>query len=160
LLRSSSSRGSWTICGAAAWAKLGAQLGAAGLALWSGLTVELVSSDWIAVPLGVIWLVGMTNAFNLLDNMDGLAATLAAIAAVTSRSTPSTVHPNDTVLVLALSLGLACVGFLRFNLRAAAPPRRSWATRAARCSASRSRARLLTSYKVAGSTVATLLCRS
>ena len=64
-----------------AWAKLGAQIGAAAIALSSGLTVELVGSDWIAVPLGVVWLVGMTNAFNLLDNMDGLAATLAAIAA-------------------------------------------------------------------------------
>ena len=78
----------------------------------------------------------MTNAFNLLDNMDGLAATLAAIAAGSSRSTRVTVHPNDTVLVLALSLALACVGFLPFNLRLRGRPRRSWATPAARCSAS------------------------
>jgi UDP-GlcNAc:undecaprenyl-phosphate/decaprenyl-phosphate GlcNAc-1-phosphate transferase len=141
-----------------AWAKLGAQIAAAVLALWSGLTVELVSSDWIAVPLGVIWLVGLTNAFNLLDNMDGLAATLAAIASGYFALDAVTVHPNDTVLVLALSLGLACLGFLRFNLRlhgAAAAFMGDSGSQvlgfAVACFG------LLTSYKVAGSTVATLL---
>jgi UDP-GlcNAc:undecaprenyl-phosphate GlcNAc-1-phosphate transferase len=141
-----------------AWAKLGVQVGAAGLALWSGLTVELVGSDWIAVPLGILWLVGMTNAFNLLDNMDGLAATLAAIAAGYFALDAVTVHPNDTVLVLALSLALACVGFLHFNLRlrgAAAAFMGDSGSQvlgfAVACFG------LLTSYKVAGSTVATLL---
>ena len=49
--------------------------------LSTGTTVELVHNKWIAIPLGVLWLVGMTNAFNLLDNMDGLAGSLAVIAA-------------------------------------------------------------------------------
>jgi len=141
-----------------AWVKLGTQGAAAGVALASGLTVELVGSDWIAIPLGVVWLVGMTNAFNLLDNMDGLAATLAAIAAAYFALDAVTVHPNDTVLVLALALSLACVGFLPFNLR----PRGSAAAFmgdsgsqllgfAVACFG------LLSSYKVAGSTAATLL---
>ena len=141
-----------------AWAKLTAQVGAAAIALWSGLTVELVGSDWIAVPLGVIWLVGMTNAFNLLDNMDGLAATLAAIAAGYFALDAVTVHPNDTVLVLALSLALACVGFLRFNLRVRGSAEAFMGDSgsqvlgfAVACFG------LLTSYKVAGSTAATLL---
>ena len=43
--------------------------------------VELVHTPWLAIPLGLLWLVGMTNAFNLLDNMDGLAGNLAAISA-------------------------------------------------------------------------------
>jgi len=141
-----------------AWAKLGAQVGAAAIALASGLTVELVESDWLAVPLGVIWLVGMTNAFNLLDNMDGLAATLAAIAAGYFALDAVTVHPNDTVLVLALSLALACVGFLRFNLRVRGSAEAFMGDSgsqvlgfAVACFG------LLTSYKVAGSTAATLL---
>ena len=141
-----------------AWAKLGAQLCAAGIALWSGLTVELVESDWVAIPLGVLWLVGMTNAFNLLDNMDGLAATLAAIAAGYFALDAVTVHPNDTVLVLALSLACACVGFLRFNLRVRGPAAAFMGDSgsqllgfAVACFG------LLTSYKVAGSTAATLL---
>ncbi len=139
-------------------AKLAAQVGAAAIALSSGLTVELVGSDWIAVPLGVIWLVGMTNAFNLLDNMDGLAATLAAIAAGYFALDAVTVHPNDTVLVLALSLALACVGFLRFNLRVRGAAEAFMGDSgsqvlgfAVACFG------LLTSYKVAGSTAATLL---
>jgi UDP-GlcNAc:undecaprenyl-phosphate/decaprenyl-phosphate GlcNAc-1-phosphate transferase len=141
-----------------AWTKLAAQVGAAAIALASGLTVQIVEADWIAVPLGVLWLVGMTNAFNLLDNMDGLAATLAAIAAGYFALDAVTVHPNDTVLALSLSLALACVGFLRFNLRlrgsAAAFMGDSGSQVlgfAVACFG------LLSSYKVAGATAATLL---
>ena len=110
------------------------------------------------MPLGVIWLVGMTNAFNLLDNMDGLAATLAAIASGYFALDAVTVHPNDTVLVLALSLALACVGFLRFNLSVRGSAEAFMGDSgsqvlgfAVACFG------LLTSYKVAGSTAATLL---
>jgi UDP-GlcNAc:undecaprenyl-phosphate/decaprenyl-phosphate GlcNAc-1-phosphate transferase len=71
----------------------------------------------LAWAIGLVWLVGITNAFNLLDNMDGLAATLAAIACGYFAIDAATEHPNDTVLVLSLALGLACVGFLPFNLR-------------------------------------------
>jgi UDP-GlcNAc:undecaprenyl-phosphate GlcNAc-1-phosphate transferase len=97
--------------------KLAAQIGAAGLAVASGLTVEIVESDWIAVPLAIVWLVGITNAFNLLDNMDGLAATLAAIACAYFAVDAATGTSSDLVLVVSLSMGLACVGFLPFNLR-------------------------------------------
>src|SRR4051795_12801844 len=62
-----------------AWLKLAAQFAAAAVALLCGLTVEIVSNDFFAAAIGVVWLVGMTNAFNLLDNMDGLAGTLALI---------------------------------------------------------------------------------
>ena len=98
-------------------AKLGAQFGAAAIVLASGLSVEIVGNDVLAVALALVWLVGITNAFNLLDNMDGLAATLAAIACAYYALDAVTEHPNRVGLVLALSLGLACVGFLPFNLR-------------------------------------------
>src|SRR5919204_3854644 len=61
--------------------KLAAQVLAAGAVLAGGTTIELVHNDVLAGLIAVLWLVGMTNAFNLLDNMDGLAATLAGIAA-------------------------------------------------------------------------------
>src|SRR5919205_65369 len=55
---------------------------AAGIVVASGVTISgLISNDVLAGAVALLWLVGMTNAFNLLDNMDGLAATLAAIAA-------------------------------------------------------------------------------
>ena len=49
--------------------------------------------------------------------MDGLAATLAAVACGYFAIDAATSHSNDLVLVLALSLGFACVGFLPYNLR-------------------------------------------
>lgn len=98
-------------------AKLAAQFGAAGIAVACGLRVELVGNDVIATVIAVVWLVGITNAFNLLDNMDGLAATLAAVACAYFAIDAVTSRPNDLVLVIALSLGFACVGFLPFNLR-------------------------------------------
>ncbi len=100
-----------------ALAKLVAQVAAAGIAVASGLTVEIVGTDWLALAIALVWLVGITNAFNLLDNMDGLAVTLATIACAYLAVDAVTAHPNEIVLVVALSLGLACAGFLPFNLR-------------------------------------------
>jgi UDP-GlcNAc:undecaprenyl-phosphate GlcNAc-1-phosphate transferase len=98
-------------------AKLVAQFGAAAIAIAAGLRVELVSNDVLSVVIALVWLVGITNAFNLLDNMDGLAATLATVACAYFAIDASTVHENDLVLVLSLSLAFACLGFLPFNLR-------------------------------------------
>ncbi len=98
-------------------AKLVLQIAAAVIVLACGLGVEIVGNDVLAWAIGILWLVGITNAFNLLDNMDGLAATLAAIACGYFAIDAVTEHENETVLVLALSLGFACVGFLPFNLR-------------------------------------------
>ena len=96
-------------------AKLAAQFAAAGIAVTSGLRVELFTNDLVATVIAIVWLVGITNAFNLLDNMDGLAATLATVACAYFAIDAVTEHPND--LVLVLSLGFACGGFLPFNLR-------------------------------------------
>ena len=49
----------------------------------------------IAVAIAILWLVGMTNAFNLLDNMDGLAATLAAIAFAFFAIDAAQLHSSD-----------------------------------------------------------------
>jgi UDP-GlcNAc:undecaprenyl-phosphate GlcNAc-1-phosphate transferase len=104
-----------------AWVKLGAQFGAAAIALVMGLSVEIVSNDFLAAVLGLLWLVGMTNAFNLLDNMDGLAGSLAVIAATFFAIDAVTVHEERLLLVLALALGLAVLGFLPFNFRPGKP---------------------------------------
>lgn len=98
-------------------AKLAAQVVAAAVVLASGLSVEIVANDLLAWAVGLLWLVGITNAFNLLDNMDGLAATLAAIACAYFAIDAVTEHPSEMALALALALGAACSGFLPFNLR-------------------------------------------
>jgi UDP-GlcNAc:undecaprenyl-phosphate GlcNAc-1-phosphate transferase len=96
--------------------KLAGQFGAAAVVLWSGLSVTIVGNKWVALAIAVTWLVGMTNAFNLLDNMDGLAASLAAIAALFFAIDAQWIHPNASVLVLSLSILAACAGFLPFNI--------------------------------------------
>ena len=98
-------------------AKLSAQIAAAVIVLASGLNVEIVGNEVLAWAIGLLWLVGITNAFNLLDNMDGLAATLSVVSCGYFAIDAFTEHDNTTVLVLALALGLACAGFLPFNLR-------------------------------------------
>ncbi len=97
--------------------KLAAQFGAAAIVLSTGLSVEIVGNDVLAAAIGVVWLVGMTNAFNLLDNMDGLAGTLGVIGATFFAIDAVTVHEERLLLVLSLSLGLACLAFLPFNFR-------------------------------------------
>ncbi|MDX6477331.1 MAG: UDP-GlcNAc:undecaprenyl-phosphate/decaprenyl-phosphate GlcNAc-phosphate transferase, partial [Gaiellaceae bacterium] len=79
--------------------------------------VEIVSNSVLATELGMLWHVGMTNAFNLLDNMDGLAATLAGIAFTFFAIDAVTIHPSHTILALSLAGALSCAGFLPFNLR-------------------------------------------
>jgi UDP-GlcNAc:undecaprenyl-phosphate GlcNAc-1-phosphate transferase len=98
-------------------AKLGVQIGAAAIVLATGTTAQLIHSPVLGWALAIVWLVGMTNAFNLLDNMDGLAATLAGIAFAFFAIDAVTVHPSHTMLALALAGAMSCAGFLPFNLR-------------------------------------------
>jgi UDP-GlcNAc:undecaprenyl-phosphate GlcNAc-1-phosphate transferase len=139
-------------------AKLGAQVGAAGVVLASGVKVEVVSNDVLAVLLAVVWLVAMTNAFNLLDNMDGLAATLGAIAAASFAVDAVTIHPNRMALVLSLALAFACVGFLPFNFRPAAPARIFMGDAGSQVLGFLlASLGLVSSWKVAGTAVATMI---
>ena len=73
---------------------------------------------WANVAVTVIWLVGVTNAFNLLDNMDGLSGGIAAIAAAFFFLMSSF---SGQYLVGALSAAVlgACIGFLLYNFNPA-----------------------------------------
>jgi UDP-GlcNAc:undecaprenyl-phosphate GlcNAc-1-phosphate transferase len=138
--------------------KLALQIAAAVLVLVTGTEVQLIHVQVLAWALAILWLVGMTNAFNLLDNMDGLAAVLAAIAFVFFAIDAVTIHPNDTILVLSLAGALACLGFLPFNLR---PNGRALAFMGDSGSQvlgfTLAALGLSASWKVAGTTVATFL---
>ena len=91
----------------------------AAVAIWSvGTGAIVTASEPVNMGLTILWFVGITNAFNLLDNMDGLAAGLAAIASLTIFAIATT---NGQFLVAGLSVGLAgcTVGFLRHNFHPA-----------------------------------------
>ena len=139
-------------------AKLAAQVGAAALVVACGVRVEIVGNPILATVLGIVWLIGMTNAFNLLDNMDGLAATLAAIACAFFAIDAYTVDPNDLVALVSLGLCLGCLGFLPYNLRLRGPAAVFMGDSGSQVLGFAVGALgLATAWTVAGSTVATLL---
>ncbi len=96
-------------------AKLLAQVIIASVTVYLGVVYPFRSAAWINVCFTVFWIVGITNAFNLLDNMDGLAAGVGAIAAVILAFLA-----NDPALRLAnLMFAGALAGFLVFNFKPA-----------------------------------------
>lgn len=66
-------------------------------------------------PLAVIFIVGLANAVNLMDGLDGLAAGVCAMIAVATAATAVAVGRTEWVTVFAAAVGGACVGFLWFN---------------------------------------------
>ena len=139
-------------------AKIAAQTAAAALVLVSGVRVEIVSNNIAATAIGLTWLIGMTNAFNLLDNMDGLAATLATISCAFFAVDAFTVHPNHLIAVLSLGVCFACLGFLPYNLRLRGPASVFMGDSGSQVLGFTLGALgLASSWTVAGSTVATLL---
>ena len=87
------------------------------MALYYGGNVEQPMSVWL-FPLAIIWIVGITNSFNLLDNMDGLSAGIATIASLLMAA-QAAVSGNATVALASLILAGAASGFLVFNFNPA-----------------------------------------
>lgn len=76
----------------------------------------LLLSDWISVPCTVLWIVAITNAVNLIDGLDGLAAGVSTIAAVSLVFIASMVD-EPAIALIAIIIAGACLGFLPFNFR-------------------------------------------
>jgi UDP-GlcNAc:undecaprenyl-phosphate GlcNAc-1-phosphate transferase len=96
-----------------------------------GVRIDRVSNLdiplWISGPLSVIWIVGMINALNWLDTMDGLAGGVSLIgafvlfgASLLQRGPNGEFIQQNSIALLGLALAGACVGFLAYNL----PPAR------------------------------------
>lgn len=73
---------------------------------------------WLGLPLTILWVLWITNAFNLLDGVDGLAAGSALFSTVTV-FVVSLVSGNFLLSSLTLALAGAILGFLRFNFNPA-----------------------------------------
>jgi UDP-GlcNAc:undecaprenyl-phosphate GlcNAc-1-phosphate transferase len=93
------------------------------LALYfGGFQINLVSNPfggsiqlgWLALPVSILWIVGVTNAINLLDGIDGLATGVTVCIAL-SLAVINIANDNIMVALLTLCLAGACLGFLPHN---------------------------------------------
>ncbi|MDQ3087150.1 MAG: glycosyl transferase, partial [Acidobacteriota bacterium] len=83
-----------------------------------GLVLPWTNSEILNIGITAFWLIGITNAINLLDNMDGLAAGISAIAAFALAVGFGTSGQPDELLLVAAFVG-ALVGFLVYNFNPA-----------------------------------------
>ncbi len=106
------------IAGASVVQKLAVQIAAAVLLVRAGIVIETIGGVELGVwgpLLSIFWVVGVTNAINLLDGLDGLASGVVAIIAGSFLAV-AVLQPNRelTVIFSAAIVG-SCLGFLRHN---------------------------------------------
>jgi len=108
------------------WAKLAGQIVAAAVAVYCGVTVHFMTNPFdgliylgkLSMPLTLLWIVGVTNAVNLVDGLDGLAAGVSGIAAL-SMGIIAFQQGEPAVALLCLALVGAVLGFLPYNFHPA-----------------------------------------
>ena len=98
--------------------RLAAQAAAAAAAVGVGVRANITGNTVVDGVATAIWIVVITNALNFLDNMDGLAAGVAAASAASAYVLASGAA-QQIVAVAAISLVGACLGFLLYNRRPA-----------------------------------------
>lgn len=110
--------------------KLAAQFLAAVIAVMHGVVIDVLMNPNVfsteetlfigilSVPVTVLWIVGITNAVNLIDGLDGLACGVSAISSVTMLAVALMVAEPNVALVLAALAG-GCLGFIPYNLNPA-----------------------------------------
>ena len=106
------------------------QILAASIAVAMGNRIEILSNPnifssnpywdlgFLAIPISVLWIVGITNAVNLIDGLDGLACGVSTISSMTMLVIALTVAEPDVALLMAALAG-GCIGFLPYNLNPA-----------------------------------------
>ena len=101
--------------------KLACECAAAVVMMSSGLLIERVTLlgntwplQWLAWPVTAAWLVGVTNAFNLIDGVDGLAAGIVSVAGAACAAILVVRGHTPEAMLLTAFVG-AYLGFLRFN---------------------------------------------
>ena len=104
-------------------AKIAVQTAAAAYLFLNGYRISAISNPLggealslgvLSLPLTVVWFVGMSNAFNLIDGLDGLAAGIGLFS-TTTLFIASAINGRWEVVFLATALGGALLGFLRYN---------------------------------------------
>jgi len=90
------------------------QFAVAFFAVLSGIRINFISPDYLSFILSVLWIVGVSNAFNIIDIMDGLSASQAVMAAL---GFLLIAFPSEAIYVNVASVALAgaALGFLPYN---------------------------------------------
>jgi UDP-GlcNAc:undecaprenyl-phosphate GlcNAc-1-phosphate transferase len=105
------------------WQKLAGQVAAAVVAYFGGIQVLGVGGHhfmvwWLSLPATVVWLVACSNAVNLLDGIDGLAAGVGFVASTTMVIAALFQH-NVELALATVPLAACLLAFLRFNFNPA-----------------------------------------
>lgn len=104
------------------WFKLAGQVAVAAILYANGLSFSAFFSTtypaWINCAVTIIWIVGVINAFNLIDGLDGLATGLALIASLGLAIT-MVFRGMSGAAIPYLVLAGACLGFIRYNFNPA-----------------------------------------
>jgi UDP-GlcNAc:undecaprenyl-phosphate GlcNAc-1-phosphate transferase len=112
------------LVGLSAWQKLLGIGGAGVLAYFAGIRVDihllnfLPAWPWLGFVITVLWLIGCTNAFNLIDGMDGLAAGVGLVATLAMLIAALT-QGNVPLALATMPLAGCLLGFLRYNFNPA-----------------------------------------
>jgi UDP-GlcNAc:undecaprenyl-phosphate GlcNAc-1-phosphate transferase len=80
------------------------------------VTIRLTGVEWLDLSLTLIWVVGIMNSYNMMDNMDGVSASFSLVVFTAAAFVVGIYHPHDSVMLpLLLALIGAHVGFLWLN---------------------------------------------
>jgi len=97
------------------WTKLTGQLLAVFVLIKSGIRIEIAAfPEWLDLFLTIVWMVGLINAFNLLDIMDGLSASIGAVSA-SCLLVVALLQGDQTIAFMLAALIGSLVGFLKYN---------------------------------------------
>lgn len=104
-----------------AWIKLIVQLCVAGIAVSFGILIEHISFfgtqinfGYFSIPITMFWIVGLSNAINLIDGLDGLSCGISAITSFSIFMVMLITGDFTSALITAILTG-ACLGFMPYN---------------------------------------------
>jgi UDP-GlcNAc:undecaprenyl-phosphate/decaprenyl-phosphate GlcNAc-1-phosphate transferase len=106
--------------------KLLGQVLAAAVVIYGGVEVQFINLPFdtrldlgiLGIPLTMLWIIGITNAINLIDGLDGLAAGVSSIVLMTI-SVMAIINGNEFVFAMGCILLGSTLGFLIFNFHPA-----------------------------------------
>jgi UDP-GlcNAc:undecaprenyl-phosphate GlcNAc-1-phosphate transferase len=104
--------------GLSPWVRLAAEVVAGAIVAAVGIRVDLFPWPVLNILITLFWIVGITNALNLMDNMDGLAAGVSAVAGLFFLILSSSTG-QGLVAALAAAVAGASLGFLYYNINPA-----------------------------------------